>query len=64
MLPMSEDKQLIIELGGPTKVADLLRFDKTNGPQRVWNWMHRGIPSQVKLDHPEIFLRRKKQKST
>lgn len=54
---MSEDRQLIESLGGPAKVADLLGYDKAGGVQRVYNWMVRGIPSRVKLDHPEIFLR-------
>jgi hypothetical protein len=51
------DKDLIRELGGPTKVAELLHLDKSRGGvQRVSNWMSRGIPAGVKLAHPEIFL--------
>lgn len=49
------DAQLIAHLGGATKVAQLLGFEK-NGAQRVHNWIERGIPSDVKLAHPEIFV--------
>lgn len=64
MLPMNDkskiqaDKTIIDELGGPTKVAELLGFDKAKGgPQRVQNWMTRGIPPREKIAHPELFLR-------
>lgn len=51
------DADLIKALGGPTKVAELLGYDKANGGvQRVQNWLTRGIPAQVKVDHPRIFL--------
>jgi len=49
------DAELINRLGGPTRVAELLAFEK-HGAQRVQNWLHRGIPAQVKLDYPHIFL--------
>lgn len=52
-----KDSELIKSLGGPTKVAELLQFDKAVGVQRVQNWITRGIPAQVKVDHPEIFMR-------
>lgn len=54
------DKQKIISLGGPSKVSRLLGYPRENGPQRVWNWMERGIPAQVKLDHPELFISKQK----
>lgn len=51
------DKELIRELGGPTKLAVRLGYDKAHGGvQRVQNWITRGIPPQVKLDFPHIFL--------
>lgn len=50
------DKDLILELGGPAKVAKLLGFGKY-GQQRVTNWMTRGIPDAVKVDYPHIFMR-------
>lgn len=50
------DSELIEHLGGPTKVAELLQFDKAGGVQRVQNWITRGIPAQVKVDHPAIFM--------
>lgn len=53
-----DDAQLIKDLGGPTKLAELLGYDKASGGvQRVANWVTRGIPAKVKLDHPQIFLR-------
>jgi hypothetical protein len=54
------DAELIKALGGPTKVAELLGFDKANGGvQRVQNWLSRGIPPQVKVDFPHIFLKKR-----
>jgi hypothetical protein len=50
------DKELINSLGGPAKVAEMLGYPKVIGTQRVFNWTKRGIPAQVKLDHPHIFL--------
>ena len=49
---MKNDKELIEKLGGPAKLAHKLGFTV----QRVQNWTVRGIPAQVKLDHPELFL--------
>lgn len=54
---MSTDKQLIDDLGGPAKVAELLGYTKHGGVQRVQNWTTRGIPPKVKLEHPELFLK-------
>lgn len=51
------DKELIQSLGGPTKVAELLGLKK-HGVQRVHNWTARGIPAQVRLDHPDLFPRK------
>jgi hypothetical protein len=52
------DKELIEHLGGPTKVCELLRYDKSRGGvQRVQNWLTRGIPAQVKVAFPSIFMR-------
>jgi hypothetical protein len=50
------DAQLIKELGGPAKVAEMLNFEKKGGVQRVSNWTARGIPYQIKVKHKEIFL--------
>lgn len=47
---------MIKKLGGASRVAKLLGYDKRGGVQRVQNWISRGIPSLVKLNHPEIFL--------
>jgi hypothetical protein len=53
---MASDKEIIENLGGPAAVAELLGFEKHGGTQRVFNWMTRGIPAQVKVDHPELFM--------
>ncbi len=53
------DADLIQGLGGPTKVAELLGYDKAaGGVQRVQNWLKRGIPPAVKVQHPSLFLNR------
>lgn len=49
------DWQLIERLGGASKVARLLGYSE-GGAQRVHNWKHRGIPSEVKLQRPDLFL--------
>lgn len=57
------DKELIAELGGATKVAEMLALDKTaGGVQRVHNWIERGIPAKVKLSRPDLFLREMTEK--
>lgn len=53
---MTDDRKLIEDLGGPTKVAELLNYPKQGGAQRVQNWMTRGIPAKVKVEHPELFM--------
>jgi hypothetical protein len=58
---IEQDAELIEELGGSTAVSDLLNFEKPNGPARVNNWKTRGIPAEVKLAHPLIFVRRPKK---
>ena len=55
-LEMPTDKEIIDNLGGPAAVAGLLGFEKHRGTQRVFNWMTRGIPAQVKVDYPELFM--------
>ncbi len=57
---MITDKELIRSLGGPARVAEILKFDKSHGGvQRVQNWLTRGIPAQIKVDFPELFMRKK-----
>ncbi|USE79012.1 hypothetical protein NDR89_20460 [Cupriavidus gilardii] len=53
---MTTDRELIEQLGGAARVAELLKFKKPGGVQRVHNWKERGIPAAVKLAHPELFL--------
>lgn len=54
---IAADKLTIERLGGAAKVAELLEYDKSSGGvQRVFNWMTRGIPPAVKVEHPNLFL--------
>ena len=50
------DAELIANLGGPTKVAEMLGLPKFGGAQRVQNWLYRGIPSAIKVQRPELFM--------
>ncbi|THJ36192.1 hypothetical protein E8K88_02710 [Lampropedia aestuarii] len=51
------DAELIQHYGGASKLAELLGYDlRAGGAQRVHNWIERGIPPRVKLDHPKLFL--------
>lgn len=59
---IDEDRDLIAELGGSTKLAKRLGFGD-GGVQRVNNWKTRGIPARVKLDYPEIFLKKRRKKA-
>lgn len=52
---MKTDAEIIDELGGPAKVAELLGFRADVGTQRVHNWKTRGIPALVRLNHFELF---------
>lgn len=53
------DAELIADLGGPARVAELMGYPKAEGGvQRVHNWIKRGIPPKVKLQRPELFLAR------
>jgi hypothetical protein len=50
-----DDATLIDRLGGPSKLATTLGYDK-GGAQRVFNWKARGrIPSDVKLERQDLF---------
>lgn len=50
------DAALIANLGGPTKVAEMLGLPKSGGAQRVQNWLYRGIPSAIKVKRPDLFM--------
>lgn len=49
------DAELIEFLGGATAVAKRLGFATPDGARRVHNWIKRGIPPRVKLDHASVF---------
>jgi hypothetical protein len=53
---LNHDSRLIRDLGGPSKVAELLGLPAKGGPQRVQNWMTRGIPAAIKLKFPHWFM--------
>lgn len=54
---MTDDAKLITALGGPRKVCELLGYDKrAGGVQRINNWLLRGIPYKVKLEHAALWL--------
>lgn len=52
------DAELIKNLGGPTALAKRLKYKKPGSVQRVANWITRGIPARIKLEHPELFRRK------
>ena len=52
-MSISKDREILLALGGSTKVAELLGF---KNKQRVQNWMGRGIPASIKLEYPHLFL--------
>lgn len=56
MNKIQRDSELIKQLGGPSKVAEILNIDKRGGAQRVHNWMTRGIPAAVKVSYPGLFM--------
>ncbi|EKD97690.1 MAG: hypothetical protein ACD_23C00777G0002 [uncultured bacterium] len=49
------DAEIIETLGGATAVARRLGFKTPDGARRVHNWIKRGIPPRVKLDHAALF---------
>lgn len=53
---IERDRQVIKDLGGPAKVAELLGLAKNGGVQRVQNWTTRGIPPSVKVERPDLFM--------
>lgn len=55
------DAELIEYLGGPAKVAEILKLKAPGGRFRVQNWKKRGIPARVKIDFPKLFLSPRKQ---
>lgn len=57
MSTTNPDADLIRQLGGPSKVAELISFDKRKGgAQRVQNWLTRGIPPAIKIKYPHLFM--------
>ena len=56
MSDLESDRKLIAELGGPTKVAELMGWPRLGGPQRVQNWLARGIPAAVRVQRPDLFM--------
>lgn len=48
-----DDKNIILNLGGVLALARLLDYS----PQRVFNWLERGIPAREKIKRPDLFLK-------
>lgn len=48
------DAQIILRYGGATALARMLGL---SSPQRVHNWLVRGIPARVKIEYPDLFLK-------
>lgn len=49
--------EIIDRHGGPTKVAELMGIqDEPGAVQRVSNWKRRGIPAEVRLAYPHLFV--------
>ena len=57
------DTEIIAYYGGPAKLAALLGYTGAGGTQRVYNWLARGIPSKVKIEHPDLFLRKRMKRT-
>lgn len=49
------DKAVIAALGGPAELARKLGFKAPGSVQRVYNWLDRGIPAAVRLQHMSLF---------
>ncbi|MGV0960129.1 MAG: hypothetical protein ACOYB1_09860 [Limnohabitans sp.] len=49
------DSEIISHYGGPTHFARILGLTSPGSVQRVSNWGVRGIPADIKLQHPNLF---------
>jgi hypothetical protein len=56
-MPMN-DKEIIEYYGGSTKLARKLGLLSHHDAIKVNQWKVRGIPARIKLQFPEVFLRR------
>ncbi|RQZ78822.1 hypothetical protein DF056_20735 [Burkholderia cepacia] len=36
--------------------TEIIGYSEKGGAQRVHNWKYRGIPPEVKIQHPDLFL--------
>jgi len=57
-MPMT-DREIIEYYGGGTKLARKLGLLTHHDRIKVNLWKTRGIPAKIKLQYPEIFLKRK-----
>lgn len=46
------DKEIIERLGGVKAIANFFGWKYTT----VHNWVHRGIPSKIKVNHKQYFM--------
>lgn len=49
------DADIIQAFGGPTALARSLGLETPDGSRRVHNWIKRGIPARVKVEHRALF---------
>lgn len=56
-MPMN-DKEIIEFYGGSSKLARKLGLLSHHDAIKVNQWKSRGIPARIKLQFPEVFLRR------
>lgn len=52
------DALLIEQLGGCGMAARILGIEGKHPQQRVANWMRRGIPASVKLQHYKLLVKK------
>ncbi len=55
--PLHPDAAILDAIGGPSHVAEQLGLPREGGRQRVHGWRVNGVPADVKLQFPHIFLR-------
>lgn len=55
---IKDDRDLLLSIGTCAEVARLLG----RSTQCVFNWSKRGIPAKVKLEFPDLFLKKPSDK--
>lgn len=50
-----DDERIINHYGGPAAFAKVLGLESKHATQRVSNWIRRGIPPSVRVQHRKLF---------